>query len=413
MRFGGRFVVAGLLTVVSAAPLVAEDHPGLVGIAYQSFYGLNQAEQDLILAVRDPLLEARNVEVPLKAWFKGRLHAREGKNDKAVAAWEKGVKWLEKREFPALPKAEWGELPDATFEFLEPVRHEDMEGADARVVRWQVGELKQYGVLVTPAGVDVRKEGTDAHPLILYLHGAAYGVPYHMLPWLGRIAAEGYVIVGPSLRGEDLFAGYYLPHDLPDYRSGGEIENLDGEVDDAVAAVEAAHKLPGVKGKGFAMLGHSFGAGVGLLACARHPDAVCAVSYDAWLVNPFRYYWDRMRRGANNWLSWAAFCNQPVKDQLTGLMHRSIVHHADRLEGPLLLFIGGGYEGSVFHKSHADLIEGLKKHEVPYTYDVVPGGGHNFVLYTDSPQAKYAYKKHMEFLAKHWPPHKPENGDED
>ena len=402
-----------LSVVVPVLCTHAEDRPGLEGISWQSFEGLTNAEHELINALREPLLEARTVDEPLNAWFRGRLLALKNQPAAAEAAWREGLAVLAEGGFERLPKTEWGPLPDADFEFLESVPHPRLVGAECRIVRWSVDGLAQYGVLLTPEGLDVRAEGASPHPLILYLHGAAYGVPYHVLPWLGKMAAEGYVIVGPALRGEDLFAGYLLPPDLPEYRCEGQIENLDGEVDDAVAAVEAARKLPGVRNQGFAMLGHSFGAGVGLLAAARHPETRCAVSYDAWLVNPFRYYWDRMRRGPNNWLSWAAFCNQPAEDQLAGLMHRSIVHNADRLHCPLLMFIGGAYQGSVFHKSHADLIERLRKNNRPYIYDIVEGGGHNFVLYTDSSQALYAYEQHMAFLRKHWPPMKKTQQDED
>ena len=45
-----------------------------------------------------------------------------------------------------------------------------------------------------------------------------------------------------------------------------------------------------VQGGKFAVIGHSFGSGVGLLAAARHPDTCCVISYDAWLVDPFRFY---------------------------------------------------------------------------------------------------------------------------
>jgi len=98
------------------------------------------------------------------------------------------------------------------------------------------------------------------------------------------------------------------------------------------------------------------------------------------------------------------FCDQPVKAQLTGLMKRSVVHHAERINCPLLMFIGGRYNGSVFHKSHGDFIKELKRHKKEYEYDIVPGGGHNFVLYYDSKPAKYAYEKHMKFLLEKFPP---------
>lgn len=398
-----------LLTLTLAFALntprgTAEDHPGLRGVSWQSFAELTEAEQKLVNALRKPLLEAKDVSGPLSTWLEGRMLSQNNRRQEANNAWKKALKNLTENEFAPLPPVHWDEPPDADLEFLEPIDEPKMTNADGRIVRWNVDDLTQYGVLIYPKGMNPRDENAKPRPLILYLHGAAYGVPYHVLPWLGNMAAQGYVIVAPGLRGEDLFAGYFLPPELPDYKSEGAIENLDGEVDDALTAVEAAQKLPGVMDEGFAMLGHSFGAGVGLLAAARHPETRCAVSYDAWLVNPFRYYWDRMRRGPNNWQSWAAFCNQPADEQLAGLMQRSIVHHADRLHSPLLMFIGGAYQGSVFHQSHADLIEQLKQNNIPYEYDVVEGGGHNFVLYHDSPQAKYAYKRHMTFLRKHWPP---------
>ncbi len=389
---------------LSTPRVMAEDHPGLEGVSWQSFAELAEDEQKLIDALRAPLLEAKDISAPLSAWLEGRQLSKNNRPQEANDIWNKALKTVTENEFEPLPQAQWGDLPDAKLEFLEPVDEPKMTNADAHIVRWKVDDLTQYGVLISPKEMNPRDEDAKPRPLILYLHGAAYGVPYHVLPWLGNMAAKGYVIIAPGLRGEDLFAGYFLPPELPEYKSEGNIENLDGEVDDALAAVEGAQKLPGVMDEGFAMLGHSFGAGVGLLAAARHPETRCAISYDAWLVNPFRYYWDRMRRGPNNWQSWAEFCNQPADDQLAELMQRSIVHHADRLHCPLLLFIGGAYQGSVFHKSHEDLIEQLKQNNLPYEYDVVEEGGHNFVLNHNSPQAKYAYKRHMKFLRKHWPP---------
>lgn len=151
------------------------------------------------------------------------------------------------------------------------------------------------------------------------------------------------------------------------------------------------------------MIGHSFGSGVGLLTVARAGSAAkLAVSYDAWLVNPQRYYWDRMRRGANNWLSWEDFCNQPAADQLRGLQQRSLLHNVDKIQARLLLFMGGAYGGSVFHQSHADLIEKLQKSGKQFHYELVPDGDHNFVL-RDGPPAKHALKIQQKFFAEFYP----------
>lgn len=396
-----RWLVGGL--AVLALGLVAGDsvRPGLEGLDWAGPDSLTPEEAALVQALGPPLLAGKNCEAALQAWFDGRLAASQRDREGAAKLWRDGLDKLD--DLQPLPQAEWGGLPDASFEMITQFRVPGVDRADLWVVRWLVDDLKQYGVLVVP-----KERGPgQKFPLMLYMHGAAYGVPIHALPWLADMAAEGYVIIGPALRGQDLFAGYGVPRELA-YRCDGKIENFDGEVDDSLAAIAAARKLPYVKPGEFAIIGHSFGSGIGLLVAARHPDTACVISYDAWLVNPFRYYWDRMRRGANNWLSWADFCNQPVAKQLSGLMKRSIVHHAERLHCPLLLFIGGAYEGSVFHLSHADFLARLDEHGKDYIYDVVPGGGHNFVLYYEDEPARYAYEKHMAFLKRHLPPVKPD-----
>ena len=357
------------------------------------------AEAALVEALAEPLITGKNCEAALQAWFDGRL--ADSKQDAAGAAkhWRRGMKLV--KGLKPLAKANWAPVPKGKFKLV--LRQPLSATTEIRVVSWDVDKLKQYGVVILPSN---RKPG-QKFPLILYMHGAASGVPVYALPWLAQMADQGYVIVGPALRGEDLFAAQTRLRPELEKHCEGEIENLDGEVNDALSAVSAARKLSFVKGGKFAVIGHSFGSGVGMLAAARHPDTACVISYDAWLTNPFRFYSDRMRREANNWLSWADFCDQPVKDQLAGLMKRSIVHNADKLHCPVQMFIGGAYEGSVFHQSHDDLIAQLKKHKKTYTYEVVPGGGHNFVLWFTEKPAKYAYAKHMAFLKKHVPPVKP------
>jgi len=397
---------ASIFTILISVA-TAEDRPELAGFDRQRASQMTTAEARLVEGLGPALIDGRDASAALQAWFDGLKAAKAGEPAEARRIWQRGAGLL--HALPPIPQSTWGPVPDASLTLHEEFSGASMEGATCHVAGWEVDGLKQYGILVAPPGAAkmTAAETIDTYPLLLYLHGAAFGVPLYALPWLGRIARAGYVIIGPSLRGEDLFVG---AADTPSlarfrkYRSEGAIENLDGEVDDALAAVSAARKLPFVRDGAFGIIGHSFGAGVGLLVAARHPDTACMVSYDAWLTNPFRYYWDRMRRGANNWLSWAAYCNQPVREQLRGLMKRSIVHNAARIQCPLLLFVGGAYAGSVFHLSHEDLLAQLRRHGKPFRYDVVPDGGHNFVLYYDSEPARYAYEKHMAFLAEHLPP---------
>jgi len=379
---------------------------GVRDLDRRSFYDMSRAETKLIAALRDPMVAGLNVEDALTCWFEGREADAHNNRTRADAAWTRGLGKLTNLE--PLPAVKWPENPDGNLKILRGVGYEDAKNARIYVVSWVVDNLTQYGVLVTPdvpGTTGLKDMPENRFPLLLYMHGAAYGVPLHALPWLARIAATGYVIIGPAMRGEDLFAAGYqqVPREFQ-FKCEGQIENLDGEVNDALSAVAGARKMPFVKPGPFGIIGHSFGAGAGLLVTVRSKDVACMVSYDAWLTNPFRYVWDRMRRGANNWQSWEEYCNQPVRDQLSGLKKRSIVHNADQINCPLLLFMGGAYEGSVFHKSHADLVAQLKKHKKEFIYEVIPEGGHNFVLYYESKPAKYAFEKHMNYLRKHFPP---------
>ncbi len=392
-----------LLVCLTALACLAGDsiRPGLEPLETQ--YSIpDQTEERLVSALREPLLEGRDVTAPLQRWFDGRLLDTQGQHDQAVRAWQDGLKALDAPQtLPLLPRPDWRPIPDATLRTLKTLKLKDYPDIDVDVVEWQVGKLRQYGVLILPSAV---RDGSVRLPVILYTHGAAFGVPVGFLSWLADLARQGYVIAGPAMRGEPLFQRD-IPINGKLLACEGDIENLDGEVDDCLAMLSATWKLPFAVPGQFAMIGHSFGAGVGLLAAARAADQCrAAVSYDAWLVSPQRYYWDRMARRANNWLSWADFCNQPVPAQLAGLLTRSIVHHADKLKAPLLLFIGGAYQGSVFHQSHDDLIEQLRRRNHPHQYHVMPNAGHNFVLYLGSKPATDALRLQTQFLARHFPP---------
>ncbi|MDD3695858.1 MAG: prolyl oligopeptidase family serine peptidase [Lentisphaeria bacterium] len=370
--------------------------PGLERLSWE--YGISDSvEQALVMALKDPLLQELNVEAALQQWFDGRLLHSQNKQEAAREKWHQGMTLLDNLQ--PLPPLSYGAAPKAEFSFLSELKLPNFDDVQMQVVSWQVNNLRQYGLLLAPR----KKTPGQKYPLILYGHGAAFGLPNSFCAWLAQhLVRKGYIVAAPALRGEPLFQ-MQIPINGKELVCDGEIENLDGEVDDCLAMLDAAWKLPYVRKDEFAMLGHSFGAGVSLLAVARMGEAAkAAVSYDAWLVNPQRYYWDRMRRGANNWLSWEDYCNQPVKKQLRGLQKRSLLHHVEGIQAPLLLFMGGGYEGSVFHLSHEDLCKKLKAHNKKYRYVLVPNGDHNFVLRDGAP-ARFALPIQQKFLQEHYP----------
>ena len=84
-------------------------------------------------------------------------------------------------------------------------------------------------------------------------------------------------------------------------------------------------------------------------------------------------------------------------------MKRSVTHQAVNMNAKLLLFMGGGYNGSAYHYSHEQFVGKLREHKKEVEYFIIPLAGHNFVLYVDSPEAKVAYKIQSNFLQKHYP----------
>lgn len=371
--------------------------PGLEGLARQ--YGIpDPVERSLIMAIKEPFLAEKNVQEALEDWFAGRLLEKQNKNAEAQKIWQDALKKLDNLE--DLPSFEYIEPSSSELKFLTDLQLRNTPDVLIQVVSWKVENLLQYGLLLRPAEL----QENHKYRLILYGHGAAFGIPNSFCSWLAEnLVQKGYIVIAPAMRGETLFQRQ-IPILGKELVCEGEIENLAGEVDDCMSMLKAAWKLPYIQENEFAFLGHSFGSGAGLLTVALSGAAAkLAISYDAWLVNPQRYYWDRMRRGANNWLSWEDYCNQPVNKQLKGLQQRSIIHNVEKIQAKLLLFMGGAYDGSVFHESHQDLIAKLEKYNKDYEYFLVPDGDHNFVLWDGEP-AKYALKIQEKILQKYYPP---------
>jgi dienelactone hydrolase len=369
--------------------------------------------RDLAYRLEDGLTGGMDVSEPLKLYMKARAMGQNTPMER-LKLYYTAMRVLKNAKLKPLPKTKWPALPKnvdlklrTSFKVQESVWNAMTIPYDAkasfRVVEYKVDGLKQYAIMTEHKEKD--------RPLIIFSHGAAFGVPDYMLPWMARIASYGYVVAAPSLRGEPLLVRSMADYPtVPDHLSEGSIENLKGEPNDILGlAIGLREKGLCAKGK-YGIVGHSFGAGAALMATVRTKDIAFMVSYDAWLTNPFRFYWERLaNEGSMNdkaylWGSWEAFAKQPAKQQLTELMTRSIVHHAAQVNSPLLLFIGGSYNGSAYHYSHKELVKELKAHKKPFRYEIMPDGGHNFVLYSGVEPAVSAFKLQMAYTLKHLPP---------
>jgi len=351
----------------------------------------------VIAALEEPMAKGMDVSVALTAWSaaESATTPEQKRNHylRALAALE---------NVEPLPQSDWGENPsDVRIEFLEELRAAE-PGVKMQVIRFQVDGLTQYGLVTRPIAA-----GDTPLPLLIYVHGAAYGVPVSTIAWQADVARMGYVVAAPAFRGEPAFLP---PITGLDYTSEGEVENYAGEPRDVLGLADGMRDLPYVRHGKFGIFGHSFGAGAGLLAAARSDDVACVISYDAWLVNPFTFYWLRLSGGSiYYWGSWEAYCEAPVPEQLSGLMARSIAHHVDRLKCPVQIFIGQ-LDGAGYHTCHDYLAAQLKAHSVPHEYHVIPNGSHNFALYRDEAPAKSAWKLQLPFMLQYFPPGKLSGG---
>ena len=235
--------------IVIAAAVFAGDtiRPGLEPT--ENEYRIeNAVEEKLVNAIKQPLLDGLDVKDALQDWFDGRLLDSQDKTAAAVKKWQEGLTKL--KDLKPLPIPQWKPIPDANLKKLQKFKITGHSDVTMFVVQWEVDKLTQYGILMYPTTME---DGAE-YPLILYCHGAAFGVPVNFCGWLAEIAKRGYVIIGPAMRGEPLFQ-----MDIPvkgEVRTcEGDIEDLDGEVNDCLSMVAAAWKLPFVKKNEFAMIG--------------------------------------------------------------------------------------------------------------------------------------------------------------
>ena len=132
-----------------------------------------------------------------------------------------------------------------------------------RIVSHIVGDVKHYGAIVTPDGLD-----PASTPVVVYAHGGDSGVSVDnevllLLSFFGDVF-EQFVYVVPSYRSEA------ISFDGVTYTSEGEASPWDYDVDDTMALLEVAFNLePAADPSRVGVLGFSRGAGVGLLMDAR------------------------------------------------------------------------------------------------------------------------------------------------
>ena len=242
----------------------------------------------------------------------------------------------------------------------------------AREIKARDG-LDLVSYLTLPKGADKNGDGKPdyAVPLVLFVHGGPWArdeYGYNAAhQWL---ANRGYAVLSVNYRGSTGFGKTFI--------SAGDREWAGKMHDDLIDAAQWAVKEGITTQDQVAIMGGSYGGYATLVGLTFTPDAFkCGVD----IVGP---------SNLNTLLSsippyWAAFLEQFAKrvgdprteDGKKLLAERSPLSHVDAIKKPLL--IGQGANDPRVKQPESDqIVEAMKKKNIPVTYVLFPDEGHGF-----------------------------------
>ncbi len=179
---------------------------------------------------------------------------------------------------------------------------------------------------------------------------------------------HGYVVLGVNSRGSVGYGKAFATAD--DQKHGKE------PLRDLVEARKYLASLPYVDGSRVAIVGASYGGYMTLAALAFHPEAfsvgVDAFGISNWLrtLQDIPPHWEAMREALYQEIG------DPVKQEQM-LREISPLFHAKNIQKPLLV-IQGANDPRVKKVESDDIVEAVRKNNVPVEYIVFPDAGHGF-----------------------------------
>jgi len=259
---------------------------------------------------------------------------------------------------------------------------------------YQSGKLKIRALLYRPAPPSGTSRPTR-FPGIIYNHDGVDGITPMTRHWCRNLAAQGFVILAPSYRGED--------------GSEGMVEVAKGEVDDALAALDLLAKRAEVDPRHLAMVGTSHGALISILAASR-TSRLAAVVAGYGVMDPYSW-WEHLQRNhfdTSDPLTRRTFGLGP-DDRPASFRIRDARRVASRIKCPVLIL--QGEKDLVVPPGQArELDQALRAAAVPVSLRLYPDAGHGFLIYAEPGpefgpreiiQARQANDELVVFLQKH------------
>jgi dipeptidyl aminopeptidase/acylaminoacyl peptidase len=259
------------------------------------------------------------------------------------------------------------------------------------LVEAEVVRFKSFDGMVIPS-IYYKPHGASAAnkvPAIVYVHGGPGGQTTRgYSAQMQLLANAGYAVLGINNRGSSGYGKTFFAAD--DRKHGRE------PLWDCIEAKNFLASLGYVDHERIGIMGGSYGGYMTAAALAFRPEAfkvgVNIFGVTNWIrtLESIPPYWEAQRKALYEEIG------DPVKDK-DFLVATSPLFHAKEIRKPMMV-IQGANDPRVIKAESDDIVEAVKKNNVPVEYVVFPDEGHGF---SKKKNQLEAYKRIVEFLDKY------------
>jgi dipeptidyl aminopeptidase/acylaminoacyl peptidase len=262
---------------------------------------------------------------------------------------------------------------------------------EADLVAGQVIRYKSFDGLEIPA-ILYKPKGVQSGqklPAILDIHGGPGGqTRLNYNPLVQYLVNHGYVVLSVNNRGSSGYGKTFYAAD--------DLKHGDVDLKDCIESKKFLASTGFVDSEKIGIMGGSYGGYMTLAALAFAPQefevGVNIFGVANWLrtLNSIPPYWESFREALYKELG-------NTKTDSVALYNKSPLFHAGKIVKPLLV-LQGANDPRVLKVESDEIVEAVKKNNVPVEYIVFPDEGHGFVKKENEVKG---YKAIREFLDKH------------
>jgi dipeptidyl aminopeptidase/acylaminoacyl peptidase len=221
------------------------------------------------------------------------------------------------------------EIGSGTSVLITPIKH-DFELA--KLARPQSVWFKSFDGRGIHGWYLPAASGTTPHPAVVYVHGGPWAQVFDS--WLDAdmmhcFSQSGFAVLAPNSRGSTGYGAFFEKMDIGD--CGG------GDLEDVVFGAEWLRKHAGIDGSRIAVVGHSYGGYMALIALTKKPEVFAAgVSLSPvtdWLES---YELEDAAFRINDEMLWGG----PIPEKLELLKERSPMTHISNIRAPVMIMAG-------------------------------------------------------------------------